>query len=604
MPLFPDSVARESASSRPSTAKQSKIKDALIRFFRVFFYGLGVVSFLGICIDVYTAVKMSSPAAIPENTGLKLDLDTVLYESRPTDFMTSLSFGDSPTVADVVTGLKRAAEDPNITLLFAKLTSSNLSLAQIQEVRSAVRDFAAAGKKTVVYAPTLGETGGGMSAYYLATAFDEIWLQPTGGVGVAGVFLESPYLRKALEKIGIKPSFESRYEYKTGADMMNASEMSAAERKNLKSLLSDFVSQIAADVAKARNITPEKAKKLLVSGPYNAEEALGLNLVDRLEYADVLERELEEKLKNVEDFFDYAFATQPDVSKGKPVIAYIQATGVIQFGDSIFGGDSYASIMGVSTINQALRDAADDDDVKAVVLRIDSPGGGYTPSDSLWRNIIYLKEQKKKPVYCSMSSTAASGGYFISLACDKVYAQPSTLTGSIGVFGGKLVVSDLLKKLNITVNSVSIGKNAGMFSANKDFTPAQKKIFNKMLDDVYADFTRKTAERRGFNADQINAVSRGRVFTGNQALKNGLIDETGGILQAVADVSEAVGEKKPLPVLEYPLQPSRFEMLMQMWASGTLNAKAGSMKIKGVIPAAAERLKAFSGDMRLFMPPL
>ena len=433
MPLFPDSLSQK-------TSLRAKIKDWTLRFCRVFLYGLGVITFLGICFNVYEAAKLRSPAVFPKETGLKLDLDTVLYESRPTDLMSALTFGESPTVADVIEGLNRAADDPNIKMLFARLTQTNLSLAQIQEVRSALMAFSSKGKKTVLFAPTLGETGGGLSAYYLASAFDEIWLQPTGGVGTAGLFFEAPYLKKALEKIGIRPSFEARYEYKTGADMMGSDKMSAPERKNLTSLLNGFIDQIAADVAFSRKTDFEKTKKILLSGPYNAKEALKLKLVDRVAYGDVLENELEKSLKNAADFFDYTYMTQTAPANGKPFIAYIPATGIIQYGESLFGGDAYSSVMGVGTVSSALREAADDDNVKAVLLRIDSPGGGYTPSDSLWRDILYVKEQKNKPVYCSMSSTAASGGYFISLACDKVYAQPSTVTGSIGVFGGKLVV--------------------------------------------------------------------------------------------------------------------------------------------------------------------
>lgn len=597
MPLFPDSLSQK-------TSLQAKIKDWTLRFCRVFFYGLGVITFLGICFNVYEAVKLHSPAVFPKETGLKLDLDTVLYESRPTDLISALTFGESPTVADVIEGLNRAADDPNIKMLFARLTQTNLSLAQIQEVRSALMAFSSKGKKTVLFAPTLGETGGGLSAYYLASAFDEIWLQPTGGVGTAGVFFEAPYLKKALEKIGIRPSFEARYEYKTGADMMGSDKMSAPERKNLTSLLNSFIDQIAADVAFSRKTDFEKTKKILLSGPYNSEEALKLKLVDRVAYGDVLENELEKSLKNAADFFDYTYMTQTAPANGKPFIAYIPATGIIQYGDSLFGGDAYSSVMGVGTVSSALREAADDDNVKAVLLRIDSPGGGYTPSDSLWRDILYVKEQKNKPVYCSMSSTAASGGYFISLACDKVYAQPSTVTGSIGVFGGKLVVDGLLKKLDINVDSIAMGENAGMFSPVRDFTKAQKKAFGKMLDAVYGDFTAKVAERRGFDAKKINSIARGRVFTGAQAVRNGLIDKIGGIKEARRDLSNALGEKTPLPLYEYPVQPSRFEMIVQFLTSGTLNVSSKIDGIKGFLPALSQRIKALSGDMRLFMPPL
>lgn len=600
MSLF-SAVSSSESLLRPSFFR--KAKEALRRFFNVFFYGLGIIMFLSICLKVWGAFQMHAAMAVADGTVLRLDLDTNLYETRPDDFIGALTFGEAPTVADVVTGLRRAAEDSKITMLAATLTRSNLSLAQVQEIRSALSAFRKSGKKTIVYAPTLGELGGGLNAYYLATAFDEIWVQPTGEVGVSGMGFEMPYIRKALEKLGIRPSFSARYEYKTGADMMTASHMSEAERKNLTSLIDSLLTRIAADVADARGLSEKEARRLLISGPYDASRAKSLKLIDEVEYADVLEERLKEEGADIRDFFDYAAVSAPFISEKTPVVAYIPAVGVIQFGDSVFGGDSYASIMGTGTVGAQLRDAAEDDTVKAVVLRIDSPGGGYTPSDSLWRDLIYLRRDKKKPVVCTMSSTAASGGYFVSLGCDRVFAQPATLTGSIGVFGGKLVFRDLLKKLDIHVDSVSVGKNAGLLSMAQDFTPSQKKYFNDTLDRIYKDFTAKVAERRGLTARKTDAVARGRVFTGEEAVKNGLVDAIGGIEEAVAAASEMAGAKKPLPLLEYPVAPTRLEMLMQFIQSGSIQLKSGRDGIKGYLPALkswAERLG--SGDMRLFYP--
>lgn len=600
MPLF---SAVSSSESPSHSSFFRKAKEALRRFFNVFFYGLGIIMFLSICLKVWGAVQMHAAMAVTDGTVLRLDLDTDLYETRPDDFIGALTFGNAPTVADVVTGLRRAAEDRKITMLVASLTRSNLSLAQVQEIRSALSVFRKSGKKTIVHAPTLGELGGGLNAYYLATAFDEIWVQPTGEVGVSGMGFEMPYIRKALEKLGIRPSFSARYEYKTGADMMTASHMSEAEKKNLTGLIDSLLTRIAADVADARGLSEKEARRLLISGPYDASRAKSLKLIDEVEYADVLEERLKEESADIRDFFDYAAVSAPFISEKTPVVAYIPAVGVIQFGDSVFGGDSYASVMGTGTIGSQLRDAADDDAVKAVVLRIDSPGGGYTPSDSLWRDLVYLRQEKKKPVVCTMSSTAASGGYFISLGCDKVFAQPATVTGSIGVFGGKLVFKDFLKKLNINVDTVSIGENVGLLSMAQDFTPSQKKYFNNTLDRIYRDFTAKVAARRGLTAKKTDAVARGRVFTGEEAVKNGLVDAIGGIEEAVAAASEMAGEKKPLPLLEYPVTPTRIEMLMQFIQSGSIQLRKAPAGMKGYLPVLkswAERLG--SGDMRLFYP--
>lgn len=538
----------------------------------------------------FVLIHRETPQPFKANTALRLSFDTDLYEDRPSDLAGALTFGNPPTVADVVLGLHRAAQDPKITALVGYLPSVDLSLAQIQEIRDAVIAFGATGKATVVFAPSFGELGGGLGAYYLATAFKEIRMQPTGEVGVAGISVESPYFRKALEKIGIHPSFGARYEYKTGADSLTAEKMSAAERENMKSLIDGFLTQAAADIGKARIIPADKMKKILTDGPYFADEALKLRLIDKADYVDGLEDEIREKYDETVDFFDYAYATEPHPSAKDDVFALIPAVGAIQTGDSVFGGGAYASVLGTSTFSDNLRNAADDETVKAIVVRLDSPGGGYIPSDTMWRELNYVKSVKNKPVVCSIASMAASGGYFMTLGCDAVFAEPSAITGSVGVFGGKLVFKDLLQKLNIGVSNINVGKNAGLSSAANDFTPEQRKFFEQSLDRVYKDFTAKVAERRNFDAKKIDAVARGRVFTGMQAVENGLIDGIGGLTQALEKAAELSGLKHPLPLVEYPIQPTRFEMLSDFLMSGKL-------KTAGVVPA----FKAWAKrDFRVF----
>lgn len=538
----------------------------------------------------FVLIHRETPQPFKANTALRLSFDTDLYEDRPSDLAGALTFGNPPTVSDVVLGLNRAAQDPKITALVGYLPSVDLSLAQIQEIRDAVIAFGATGKATVVFAPSFGELGGGLGAYYLATAFKEIRLQPTGEVGIAGISVESPYFRKALEKIGIHPSFGARYEYKTGADSLTAEKMSAAERENMKSLIDGFLTQAAADIGKARIIPADKMKKILTDGPYFADEALKLRLIDKADYVDGLEDEIREKYDETVDFFDYAYATEPHPSAKDDVFALIPAVGAIQTGDSVFGGGAYASVLGTSTFSDNLRNAADDETVKAIVVRLDSPGGGYIPSDTMWRELNYVKSVKNKPVVCSIASMAASGGYFMTLGCDAVFAEPSAITGSVGVFGGKLVFKDLLQKLNIGVSNINVGKNAGLSSAANDFTPEQRKFFEQSLDRVYKDFTAKVAERRNFDAKKIDAVARGRVFTGMQAVENGLIDGIGGLTQALEKAAELSGLKHPLPLVEYPIQPTRFEMLSDFLMSGKL-------KTAGVVPA----FKAWAKrDFRVF----
>ena len=562
--------------------------------------------FIGIVFCFATAVvfwRFARPSAIDitDGTYIRLNIDGDVYETRPNDIIGSLTFGNPPTLNDLVSGLYRGAADPRIKGVIGYMTRMPLTLTQIQEFRAAIKAFKRAGKKTVFYAPTIGELGGGLGMYYLASAFDEIRVQPGGEVGVAGIAAETPYFKAALKKIGVLPSFGARYEYKTGADSLSAEKMSAAERENLTAIFNSFLKTMAADIKTDRPQIKDDGRKILTSGPYFAEQALKMKLIDKIEYADVLERELKEQNAEIVDLIDYADATLPAVTAKTPVVAIIPASGVIQFGESVFGGDSYRSVFGAATFGGALRDAAEDEAVKAIVVRLDSPGGGYTSSDAIRREIEHVKTVSQKPVVCSMASTAASGGYFVSLACDKVFADASTLTGSVGVFGGKMVFGDLLKKLNITVDSIEIGKNAGLFSATKDFTPEQRKFFDASLDRVYADFTAKVAERRGFDAKKINQVARGRVFTGAQAKENGMIDEIGGLADAVRDAAKAAGHPESTPAVEFPFTPSRLEMLIGLLNSNTAVAMRRVVAGQNIVPSMKAWLTRMTkGDFRLY----
>ncbi|MBR1778337.1 MAG: signal peptide peptidase SppA [Alphaproteobacteria bacterium] len=538
-------------------------------------------------------------------TVLRMNLNRALAETRPTDLIASITLGNQPTVTDVVMGLHSAANDPNITTLVAYMTNTDIPLTQVQEIREAVRAFRKAGKKTIFYAPTFGELGGGMALYYLAAAFEEIRMQPSGELGLSGISVETPYFKKALQKLGIKPSFQARYEYKTGADSFNAEKMSAPERRNLTQILHSFLDVIAEDIGADRGIDPAAMKDILKNGPYFADQALEMNLIDKIEYADALEKELKEASKNKElnlvDLFEYAAATEPEVKAKTPLIAYVPAVGIIQFGESIFAGDAYRSILGSSSFSGMLREAADNDDVKAIVIRLDSPGGGYTPSDAIRREIEHVRKHTQKPIICSMGATAASGGYFISLGCDKVLADPATLTGSIGVFGGKLVFKDLLEKLDITVSSIKMGKNAGMFSMTQDFTTEQNLFFNDALNRIYQDFTAKVAARRGFSTGKTNSVARGRVFTGAQAVENGLIDQIGGVYASFNAAAEMAEVPKPFLVVEFPTRPSRLEMLVSLLNSDIAVSLRKSILNYGLLPSVKSWLgRLAEGDFRLF----
>ena len=604
MPLFPE-TSPDTPQVWHSVPRKKSFWQKTVRFLKGFFCIVGIIFTFAFAVRAYSLTKRNEPAVFESGTVLRMNLTQDLYEARPTDLIGSVTFGDQPTIADVVIGLHRAADDPNITTLVAYMTNTAVGLTHVQEIREAVKAFRKAGKKTIFYAPTFGELGHGMALYYLASAFEEIRLQPSGELGLSGIAIETPYFKKALLKLGIKPSFEARYEYKSGASSLSDEQMSAAERKNLVQILDSFLDVMAAEIGEDRGIEPDQMKNILKNGPYFANQALEMKLVDKIEYPDVLETELkkqseDERLKIV-DLFEYTAATASEIKPKTPVIAYIPAVGIIQFGESIFGGDSYRSILGNSSFSSMLRNAADDEDVKAIVIRLDSPGGGYTPSDSIRREIEYVKSVSQKPIVCSMGSTAASGGYFISLGCDKVLADEATLTGSIGVFGGKLVFKDLLDKLDITVSSLKMGKNAGMFSMTQDFTTEQSLFFNEALNKIYQDFTAKVAARRGFSASKTNSVSRGRVFTGAQAFENGLIDQIGGLFVSFETAAKMANLPSPFNVVEFPIRPTRLEMLIGLLNSDMAIYLKKSILNQGIVPSVkAWMSRLLEGDFRLF----
>lgn len=603
MSFFPE--ASSSKSVWTSVPEKKSVLRLSLRFLIIFFSVIGFIFTSVTIVKFYSMTKRNAPAVFERGTVLRMNLDMELAETRPTDFIGSVTFGNMPTLADAVLGLHRAANDPNITTLIAYMTNTDLPLVHVQEIRDAVRAFREKGKKTVFYTPSFGELGGGTALYYLASAFEEIWMQPGGELGLSGMAIETPYFKNALLKWGVKPSFEARYEYKSGADSLGADKMSVAEKENLTKILNSFFDVMAEDIGKDRNIPAKRMKEILKNGPYFEKQALEMKLVDKVEYADVLEMELKKSADkdsfNFVDLFEYTFAAAPRIKDKDPVIAYIPAVGIIQFGESLFAGSSYRSILGSSSFSAALREAADDDNVKAIVVRIDSPGGGYTPSDAIRREMEFVRSHSKKPIVCSMGSTAASGGYFISLGCDRVLASPSTLTGSIGVFGGKLVFKDLLNKLNINVSSIKIGKNAGMFSMAEDFSAGQKAFFNASLDRIYQDFTKKVADKRGLSLKETDAVARGRVFTGAQAEKNKLIDQTGGISDSLKIAAEMANVQADFHTIEFPLQPSRLEMLINLLNSDLAVSLRKSVLSHGFIPSIKLWFSRLSeGDFRLF----
>lgn len=450
-----------------------------------------------------------------------------------------------PSLGSLVEALERAGRDRGVAALLVKVGGSGWELARAQEFRDAVLAFRRrSGRPAVAWAETFGEFAGGSIGYYLATAFDEIWLQPSGDVGLTGVAVEATFLADALDKLGVRPEIMQRHEYKNAADALLRTGFTPAHREAAERLAASAAEQIVAGVAEQRGLVEERVRALVDSAPLAAETAVREGLVDRLGYrdqvyGDVLRRAGDEtRLLYLARYARSVSLVSRIRQRRHPVIALVEGTGPIHSGRSRRGPLRGPSI-GSDTISAALR-AAVRSGPAAVVLRVNSPGGSYIASDVIWREVACVRAAGL-PVVVSMGDVAASGGYFIAMGADAILAQPGTLTGSIGVFGGKAVTADLLERLGIGHDAAAEGRHARMFSTRRGFSAEERDLLDRWLDRVYADFTAKVAQGRGMSLDDVHEVARGRVWTGADARRRGLVDEFGGLRRAVEVAAERAG---------------------------------------------------------------
>ena len=464
-----------------------------------------------------------------------------------------------PRLADVLDGLRRARADDKVRALVVKIGGRPIGVARVQELRSAIAAFRRSGKATVAWAETYGEFGPGNAAYYLATAFERVWLQPSGDVGLTGLSLEQWFLRGTMDKLGLEYEVSKRHEYKTAADRLTEQGFTGPAREALQQLASSLTGQITEAIAERLAIPAAQARELIDNGPYVAEEALELHLVDALGYRDEVYDDVRKSagpdahllyLARYQRSRALAERARKLPERGADMIALIYAAGPIRRGRSGRGPMS-GGAMGSDTVSAALRTAAGDRRVRAIVLRVNSPGGSYVASDTIWREVVRAR-QAGTPIVVSMGDVAASGGYYISMAADAIVAQPGTITGSIGVLSGKPVTSSLLERVGITTDSVTVGAHADMFSTTRPFSEEEWAKINSWLDRIYADFTGKVAVGRNMTPEQVHEIARGRVWTGADAAAIGLVDHLGGLDDAVALARRKAGLPDSAPVRGYP----------------------------------------------------
>ena len=496
---------------------------------------------------------------------LELDLTEGIAEGPPADPLAALLAMRRIRLTDVLDGLKRAATDDRVRALVVRVGGSRIGLAKVQELRAAITAFGASGKLTVAWAESFGDFIRGNLPYYLATGFDRIYLQPSGTLGLTGVAVEQVFLHDALGKLGIDFQSGKRHEYKSAADPFTETQFTGPTREAAARLAESVTEQLVGTVAAGRGLTVENVLDLLARGPFLAPAALEAGLVDGLLYRDEVYDQVRKEVgaeasllylqryQRTESLGDLPKRLGSNVSALRPghderFIAMIYAHGAIRHGRSGRGG------IGSDTVAAALRAAAADDGARAVVLRVNSPGGSYTASDVIWREVVRLRAAGK-PVVVSMGDVAASGGYFISAPADVIVTQPGTVTGSIGVIMGKPVLGTLFSRAGITTDQVLDGPGAEaatMFSSSRPFSDAEWARIDEWLDAVYADFTAKVATGRRMPIERVHELARGRVWTGADAITNGLADEAGGIRDALAIARRRAGLAADAPVRVFP----------------------------------------------------
>ncbi len=554
---------------------------------------LGAITLFFFLFSMTMVSRLVKVPTLPSSMVLEIDFERGLVERFVDNPFAPPQQRQALVVQDLVEALGRAAEDERVRAVVARVGQGSMGLAQLQEVRGALKAFRESGKKAVAFVQTFSEVGSGFGPYYLATAFDRIYLQPSGELGFAGLRAEVPFLRGTFDLLDLKPQLDHRKEYKTMKDIFTDRAMSEPHRESIQSLLQDIYSQVSTQVAEDRSLDLTTLNELTHRGSFSAQQAVELGLVDGLAYRDEVYDQLKEELGDKINFVyisRYIGVHRHKLQRGKvrgmgkeAQFALIHGLGDIVRSDG--GGGFYSEMLGADGISRALREALQDDHIRAVILRVDSGGGSYVASDTIYREVLRLQE-KGKPVVVSMGNVAASGGYFLALGANQVVAQPGTITGSIGVVAGKFVTSGLWQKLGVRFEAVDTHDNSSMWSTVSEYTPEQWQKLQTSLDRIYEDFTSKVAERRGLSPEQVEAAAKGRVWTGVQAKSLGLVDALGGVETAVqiARTLAEIPEDQGVRLQEYPPRKSFGEALLDM-LKGEQEMKGGGSIGSGPLAA-------------------
>jgi protease IV len=535
-------------------------------FWKSFFAALlallvfSVLSFF-LFIGVLGALSADEEVVVAENSVLKLDLDAQIKEQQLDNPFEGLPMLGGEVVSigliELKDAIRHAKDDPKIKGIYLKSTYPLTGLATLEEIRQSLLDFKSSGKWVVAYSSAMSE-----GAYYLASAADKVYMHPEGDVEWNGLTAEVAFLKRMFEKLEIKPEVFRVGDFKSAVEPFLLEKMSNENRLQLTETINSIYDYVLDRVSTARNIPKDRLEeisdKMLIR---NAKQSVEFGLVDSLLYEDELTNELKARLSLSGDqdikFIKYKkyHKSYSKLGSSKNEVAVIVGDGDIMPGngdENTIGGDKFA---------QEVRKARENKKVKAIVIRINSPGGSFQASDVMWREITLAS--KEKPVIASMGDYAASGGYYMAMGCDTIVAQPHTITGSIGVFSILFDASGLMSnKLGITTDEVKTGEFGELVTISRPLSDAEKNIWQRKTEEIYEIFTGKAAAGRDMSVEELKKIASGRVWTGTQAKERGLVDILGNMDDAIRIAAEAAGVGNDYKVKYYPRQKPFFEELM------------------------------------------
>lgn len=491
-----------------------------------------------------------------------------MRRSLPDHGLGETLFGESTGVVDIVRALDKAKDDDRIKGLFIRADAFGMTPASAEELRLAILDFKTSEKFVVVHAQ--GFESPSLFPYMTIASADEIWMQDTTGFAVSGIRSESEFFGGVMEKLEAKPQFEQFYEYKNAVNTYTEKDFTPAHREATTSYLTSLYDSAIAHMAADREMSVEAVKQVLNTSPHSAEDALEAGMVDKMGHIETVQDYVKIKAGGKDTQFISVGKYKGSAKFTGPAIAYIGGEGAVVNGASSTGGPFGGSVtMGGDTIAKAFDDATKDKNVKAIVFRVSSPGGSPSASDQILAAAERAQEAGK-PVVISMGQYAASGGYYVSATADKIIAMPTTITGSIGVFGGKVALEDTFAKVGYNIEGITIGgEYAGVFSPDTPFSETQRAAYRGQLQDIYDDFTTRVATGRDLPIERVQDIAKGRVWTGEQAKEIGLVDELGGFMKAfeIAKELAELDKDEDIRIKRFPRALTPAEQLEQIFGS-------------------------------------